>query len=551
MSLHVTLFPPIPTDTARVAKAAFRRKGSIYLTIGDHIGTLFDAVDFSDLYAADGAPGLSPNLLALVLVFAFIEDLSDREAAEAVLARIDWKYALHLSLTDPGFDHSVLHDFRQRLVQHDAASQLFNVVLARLGELGLVRAGGRQRTDGSYVLAASHQLSRLELVRETLADALVALAELDPTWLRGIAQPHWYDRYREAWASGRLPKGQAKRDALALAIGADGCYLLARLAQPEAPRQAQALPEVQLLQQVWAQQFDCCADPVQWCAAEQVPPGAELIVTPQDPEARPGQHGAHAWHGYAVHWTESCDADLPHLLTDARAVPATTPDVKVLPVIQADLAARGLLPAEQLVDAGYMAGHSLVESRTQYGIDLIGRLPAESSWQARQADGVSTAQFQFNWARQEVICPQGQVAPMSPVRFNTAGQPVVDIHFRTAACQDCPLRQRCTQSTAGGRSLKVSIYHDVILAARQRQQTEPFAQVYAQRAGIEGTVSQAVRQHGARRTRYIGLAKTQVQTLLTAIAINVKRAALWLMGRRRAATRPAQLRCLQPIQLAS
>jgi hypothetical protein len=140
---------------------------------------------------------------------------------------------------------------------------------------------------------------------------------------------------------------------------------------------------------------------------------------------------------------------------------------------------------------------------------------------------------------------------MSPVRFNTADQPVVDIHFRTAACQDCPLRPRCTQSTAGGRSLKVSIYHDFILAARLRQQTAPFAHAYAQRAGIEGTVSQTVRQHGARRTRYLGLAKTQVQTLLTAIAINLKRAALWLMGRRRAVTRPGQLRCLQPIQLAA
>jgi transposase len=551
MSLPAVAFPPIPADTARVAKAAFRRKGSIYLTIGEHIGTLFDAVDFSALYAKDGAPGLSPNLLALVLVFAFIEDLSDREAAEAVLARIDWKYALHLSLTDPGFDHSVLHDFRQRLLQHDAAAQLFNVVLARLVELGLVRPGGRQRTDGSYVLAASHQLSRLELVRETLADALGALAELDPTWLPGIAQPHWYDRYREEWASAHLPKGQAKRDALARAIGADGCYLLAALAQAAAPRQASELPEVQVLQQVWAQQFDCTGPNVQVRAPDTLPPGAELIVTPQDPEARPGQHGAQAWHGYAVHWTESCDGDLPHLITDARVVPATTPDVKVLPAIQADLAARGLLPAEQLVDAGYMAGHTLVESRTQHGIDLIGRMPAESSWQARQADGVTTEQFQFNWARQEATCPQGQVARMSPIRCNPAGQPVVDIHFRTAACQDCPLRQRCTQSTAGGRSLKVSIYHDVILAARLRQQTALFGQAYAQRAGIEGTVSQTVRQHGARRTRYLGLAKTHVQTLLTAIAINLKRAALWLMGRRRAVTRPGQLRCLQPIQLAA
>lgn len=551
MSLHTVALPPIPADTARVAKAAFRRKGSLYLTLGDHIGTLFDAVDFSALYAKDGAPGLSPNLLALVLVLAFIEDLSDREAAEAVAARIDWKYALHLALTEPGFDHSVLHDFRQRLLQHDTAPQLFDVVLARLAELGLVRPGGRQRTDGSYVLAASHQLSRLELVRETLADALAALAALDPAWLQGIAQPHWYDRYRAEWASARLPKGQAKRAELVLAIGADGCYLLACLAHPAAPAQAHALPAVQLLQQVWTQQFDCSGSAVQARTPDTLPPGAELIVTPQDPDARPGQHGDHVWHGYAVHWTESCDHDLPPLITDAQAVPATTPDVKVLAAIHAHLAARGMLPAEQLVDAGYMAGQSLVESRTQYGIDLIGRLPAESSWQARQADGVTTEQFQFDWARQQVICPQGQIARMASVRPNAAGQPVVDVQFSAAACRACPVRQRCTQSATGGRSLKVSIYHDAILAGRRRQQTVPFGQVYAQRAGIEGTISQTVQQHGARRTRYIGLAKTQVQTLLTAIAINLKRAALWLMGRRQAARRPAQLRCLQPMHLVA
>jgi transposase len=550
MSLHATPFPPIPADTARVAKAAFRRKGSIYLTIGDRIGTLFDAVDFSDLYAADGAPGIAPNLLALVLVFAFIEDLSDREAAEAVLSRIDWKYALHLSLTDPGFDQSVLHDFRQRLLQHNLAPRLFDLVLTRLGELGLLRPRGQQRTDGSYVLAATHQLNRLELVRETMAVALEALVDRDLAWLQAIAQPHWYERYAEEWATARLPKSPAKRNQLALAIGADGRYLLAALAQPEAPRHTDQLSAVQVLQQVWAQQFECQADKVQWRAPEKIPPGAQLIVTPHDPEARPGQHGEHRWHGYAVHWTESCDADLPHLITDVQAVPAPTPDVKVLPQIQARLAARDLLPAEHIVDQGYMAGHSLVESREQYGIDLIGRSPAESSWQARQPAGMTTEQFQINWARQEVTCPQGQVAHMSPVRRNTASQPVVDVQFNAAQCTGCPLRQRCTQSAAGGRTLKLSIYHDAILANRQRQRSVDFAQTYAHRAGIEGTISQTVHTHGARRTRYVGLAKTQVQTLLTAIAINLKRAALWLVGRPRAASRPSRLSSLRPMQLA-
>jgi transposase len=550
MSLAALPYPPLPADTARVAQAAFRRKGSIYLTIGDRIGTLFDGVDFSVLYATDGAPAIAPNLLALVLVFAYIEDLSDRAAGEAVASRIDWKYALHLPLNHAGFDHSVLHDFRQRLLQHNAGPQLFDVVLVRLAELGLVGPRGRQRTDGSYVLAATHQLSRLELVLETMTEALGALAEPAPDWLRAIAQPHWYARYSEDWASGRLPKGQAQRDALALAIGADGCHLLAALTAADAPGPARQLPEVQVLRQVWAQQFACQDAHVQWRAPEKIPPGAELIVTPHDPDARCGQHGAHAWHGYAVHWTETCDTDRPHLITDAQTVPATTPDVKVLPAIQARLAARQLLPAEQLVDQGFVAGHSLVTSREQYGIDLCGRLPAESSWQARQRDGVTTEQFQIDWAGQQVVCPQGQIARMSPVRDNANGQPVVDIQFRAAQCQPCPLRERCTQSPSGGRTLKLSIYHDVILAARRRQRTAAFARIYAQRAGIEGTVSEAVQQHGARRTRYIGLAKTQLQTLLTAIAINLKRAALWLMGRRRAATRPARLRCLLPVQLA-
>lgn len=550
MSLHIQALPPIPDETVRVAKAAFRRKGNIYLTIGDRIGTLFDDVDFRDVYAADGAPAISANLLALAVVFAFVEDLSDREAAEAVLSRIDWKYALHLSLTDPGFDQSVLHDFRQRLLRNGAALRMFNHLLARLAELNLVRPRGKQRTDGSYVLAATHQLSRLELVSETMAVALEALADYRPLWLQAIAQVHWYDRYSQEWASVRLPKGKEQRNELGLAIAADGFYLLEVLLQADAPSHASELPAVKVLRQVWDQQFELQDGKVQWRAPEKIPPGAELIVTPHDPEVRFSQHGEHTWEGYAAHWTESCDDDLPHLITDAQAVPATTPDVKVLPNIHAQLAQRQLLPAEHIVDQGYMAGHSLVKSRADYGIDLIGRMPAESSWQAKQPDGLSIDQFHIDWVRQQAVCPQGQNSRYWSAHDNEYGQPVVDIQFAKATCAVCPLRPRCTHATTAGRILRVSIYHDAILAARQRQRTLQFRQSYARRSGIEGTVSETV-HHGARRTRYIGLAKTLLQTLLTAIAIDLKRAALWLMGRHRAATRPSRLRCLQLIQSAA
>jgi len=178
MSLQPAPLPSLPAATARVAKAAFKRKGNVYLTIGDQLGALFDDVDFACLYAADGAPALSPNLIALVTIFQFMENMPDAEAADAVRSRIDWKYALHLALDDMGFDSSVLSDFRGRLEQHGQ-------VLKRLAALGLVKKGGKQRTDSAAVLAATQLLNRVHLVAETMRLAVEALSVYRPEWLMG------------------------------------------------------------------------------------------------------------------------------------------------------------------------------------------------------------------------------------------------------------------------------------------------------------------------------------------------------------------------------
>ncbi len=551
MSLQAQSWPAVPEDTAQVVRAVFKRKGSLYITIGDQIGPLFADVDFSDMYAADGKPAVSPNLLALVVIFQFMEDLSDRDAADAVRTRLDWKYALRLPLNDTGFEASVLSDFRQRLLAQDAGRRLFEQVLQRLVAMGLLRKGGKQRTDGSYVLSAARRLTRLELAIETLQAALEALAETAPDWLRSIAQPHWYERYSQNWSTFRLPKKAEEREVLAAEVAADGSYLLAQLAESPAPRRATQLAEVALLQQVWSQQFEMVNGKLQWRPVDKIPPGAERIVTPHDPEARSGMHGEHAWEGYATHWTETCDDDLPHLITDAEVVTAPTPDVRLLDGIHERLAQRDLLPKEHLVDGAYVAGHTLVDSRDKYGINLIGRMAPEVSWQARQAGGITSDQFQIDWARQEATCPQGQKAVRWYPHTSDDGQPVILIHFPKPVCATCPLRQNCTRGTQQGRTMQISIYHETILAARQRQRSAAFQKDYARRSGIEGTVSETVRNHDARRSRYIGLAKTRLQALLTAIAIDLKRAAFWLMGRLRAATRPNRLDCLRPAQLAA
>lgn len=546
MSVHITPFPALPEDTARLAKAVFKRKGNVYLTIGDQLGALFDNVDFAALYAADGKPAVSPNLLALVLVFQFMENLPDRETADAVRSRIDWKYALHLPLADTGFDDSVLSEFRERLTEHETALRMFEAVLVRLQALGLLRKGGKQRTDASYVLGATQVLSRVQLVAETMRLALEALADERPAWLRRIALPHWYERYSLVLTGFRLPRTKEKQEALALEIGQDGFHLLAALAAADVPESTRQLAAVQLLVQIWQQQFEQHADGPHWRSMAAKAPAAQQIVTPHDPEVRFTTHRSHDWEGYQTHWTETCDADQPHLITHVATPAATTVDVELIPEIHAALAKLKLLPAEHLVDNGYTSAENILASWRRYGVRLVGPVGPGGNWQAGLPDGMTLDQFQLDWQQHQATCPQGKVSQRWRDYRNADGTRWSKIYFVKADCAACPVRERCTKSTQKGRCLRVSALHPLMQAARQYQTTPEFKQEYALRAGIEGTVSAAVRSHGARRSRYRGQAKTYLQALLTAIAINVKRSALWLMGQRPGQTRPPSLACLAP-----
>ena len=236
MSLKPTPIEPVPEGTARVARAAFR-KGNPLLKLRDELGAIFADADFADLFPKLGQPGLPPWRLALVTLLQFREDLPDRRAAEAVRARIDWKYLLGLELDDPGFDHSVLCEFRARLLEGGAEERLLGKLLEACQARGLLKARGRQRSDTTHVLAAIRTLNRLELVGETLRAALNELATVAPDWLRAAAPKAWYERYALRVEDGRLPRSAAEREAYARTVGGDGFALLDRLDEPATPEE--------------------------------------------------------------------------------------------------------------------------------------------------------------------------------------------------------------------------------------------------------------------------------------------------------------------------
>ena len=547
MSLQSPLGYAIPEQTILVARAAFP-KGNPYMQMHDTLGPIYINPDFAALFPTTGQPAEAPAQLALITIMQFAEGLSDAQAADAVRGRIDWKYALALELTDPGFDASVLCEFRKRLITGNAELLLFETMLTLFRQQGLIKAKGRQRTDSTHVLAAIQTLNRLECVGETLRQALNTLATAVPDWLHSWVPVEWFERYSQRFAEYRLPTGKPARAALAEQMGSDGLQLLRRVYDPSAPTWVQHVPAVQVLRRVWVQQFYAPTDKqtVRWRSAEDLPPAAHLVRTPYDPDARYSKKRDTEWTGYKVHLTETCDDDLPNLLTDVTTMPAPSADYEVVPTIQDNLASRQVTPGEQFVDAGYVSADLLISSRTEHGIELLGPVAADPSWQAKAGSGFAAAQFVLDWDAQQARCPQGQQSVGWRERTDRHGHASVQITFDRLACAACACRAQCTRSARLPRSLLVrEREHAVALqAARNRQHTEEFKAQYARRAGIEGTISQGTHTGGLRRSRYIGFVKTRLMHLLLGAAINFMRVAAWLAERPRARTRQSAFAAL-------
>src|SRR6266568_2465746 len=245
MSMQPRPWPEVPATTARVARMAFR-KGALAIRARDELGAWCDDGAFAGAYGVRGKPGISPAQLAMVTVLQFTENLTDRQAADAVRGRLDWKYCLGLELEDEGFDFSVLSEFRARLIAGNLELALLDLLLGRLKELGLVKAGGRQRTDSTHVLGRIRGLNRLELAGETVRAALEALAAAAPDWLAGVIDSSWQRAYGQRIDGARLPASQAARADLAVRYGRDGYHLLERAYSPAAPACVRDPPAVQV-----------------------------------------------------------------------------------------------------------------------------------------------------------------------------------------------------------------------------------------------------------------------------------------------------------------
>lgn len=422
LDLRMTLHPvnqwEIPAQTAKIASASFP-KGNMYMKMYDELGVLYADSEFAALFPTTyGKSAMSPGKLALITVMQFAEGLSDRQAADAVRSRIDWKYALGLEITDSGFDCSVLSEFRARLCELDS---------------------------------------------------------------------------------------------------------------------------VETLRKVWRQQYTFDHSGLIWRDPDRtgLPPNSICIESPYDIEARNSSKREINWTGYKVHLSETCDEQTPNLITHVETTAATTPDGEITSMIHQQLAQKDLLPQEHYVDAAYVDAYQLVESNQAYQVSLVGPVAVDTSWQAKLKTGFDVSAFVIDWDKQVAICPQGNSSRLWRTARDCNHNPLIEIVFERKTCAACPVRNLCTSSATAARKIKLRPRdeYQALVERRHQQQTPQFQQNYARRAGVEGTISQGVGRFDLRRTRYFGLAKTHLQHIATACAINLSRFFDWSNHATKARTR--------------
>jgi transposase len=554
MSMKPSPLPePDPQIAASIqAKYYGKRKVPVPLAVairdkmGD--GWLADE-DFAALYGKRGRPGYSPLVLALVTTLQFAEDLTDRGAAVKIADSEAWRYLLGLQPGDPGPDHSVLPEFRAKLAEGGAERAVFDAQLAWLKKEGLVKAGGKQRADSTGVIAAVASLTRLELAGEAVRAALEALAAAHPAWTASVLDEGWLRRYGTPVTSWKPPMGEKKRAELALAYGKDGYALLSAVDDPGSPHWLREIPAVAVLRTVLDQNYLKAAgeDGTEVITRREkgpsfedggLPPADTRIASPYDLDARWGSKRNEFWLGYKLHVTETCDdrppcgcggtcgkgcaaAAFPNLVTDVATTPSTVNDVEMTAVIDDHLAAAGLLPARLYEDSGYLSTELLVSERRRRGVTLVGPLLRDTSAQARAGNGYARADFAVDYDAGKVTCPQGKTSSAwSPCTQN--GKAKIVAAFSARDCGPCPARGLCLTgktSTRRQMSLDPRDLAEAQAANREQEKTRSFAADYARRAGIEGTMNQAVR-HGARRARYRGLPKVRLEHAFMAAALN-------------------------------
>jgi len=464
-----------------------------------HVFSHFTDEQFAGMYKERGRYPVSPRFLACICILQSMFRASDRQAVENTIMRRDWRIALGIGRDYKGFCPTVLVRFRARLLAHDGAQEVFDTVIGRVEQLGLLRNRQRVRVDATHLLADVSWLSRCEMVREAIRVTVCDLYDRHPELHDRVDLLGLYDRYgEEHW----LGPGR-ENDQTLIEFGRDAKALLA-LCGELAVKGKQEL--AQILEENYTFPEDGSPQPVE--ASELA---SDRIATPHDAELRCAKKGDKMWLGDKVHLVETADPGCVNFILDLLVTAGRVADLTVVERLGWRLRSRYPWARRLLADGGYAAAANSTICEA-LGIDLVCPPHPEPN-----TGLIPASEFNINFKERYALCPEGHRSCSWSPNGNK-----VNIRFPVTACRDCPRRDECTRSKRG-RHMGISKDYEQLQRDRERAARLGHAAEYRNRAAIEGTISEAVRCCGLRRSRYRGSPKRRLHAYLAATALNVRR----------------------------
>ena len=493
----------------------FLRSDDICFTIQKEIAPLVDVTDFEEMYREGGRPPVSPRILILVLIMQYIERLSDRAAAANLRYRLDWKIAFGLELDFAGIHPTTLVYFRDRLLASNRASYAFDKVLGHLGNVGLIKKNAKQRIDSTHVIGLVRELSRIELLHESLRVFCQEIEQYKSQLSSSVLVDH-LEYYSDKISIRGISDAQKERFVNDAGRAMQG-FIAWDASTSQLP--VKDLESYKILVTVFNQNFvnedgdrPESTNPIK---LKKIATGKDHVSSPHEPEARNANKGRKKWIGYKAQVAETT-SDSPgdiNFITFIDVSPATEYDGQVVQDFINDQESRDILPSIVYGDTHYNSSENIIDAASK-GVVLKGPvapIPGEKSTS-------KNAGFSVNLAEKTVTCPQGE---QSDITWQWSDGRV-RATIPNESCDVCKEMEKCVPEP-GGKLVVLRPESELLNLRRALMETQEFKNEMHRRNGIEGTISGLVRGQGMRRSRHRGKNKLQLQLKFTGAAANIIR----------------------------
>ncbi len=470
----------------------FLRSEDLCFTIQHEIAPRINITDFEVMYSEGGRPPVSPKVMILILILQYLERLSDRAAAHNLRYRLDWKIALGLELDFKGIHPTSLVYFRDRLLASDKAGYAFDLVIEHLVAVGLIKKGAKQRIDSTHIIGNVRELSRLELLHETLRLFSLSAKDAGKTLGPGLLDTLKY--YSEDISIRGISEQQrtkyAREAGLAMKVFIDW---VTRLPQSS---KLKTDASFETLTQVFAQNFQDDGSDPEGPNLIKIATGKDHICSPHEVDARYANKVGSVWLGYKAQVAETIPAAEGDVsfLTFIDVQEATQHDSTAAAEYVAYQGEKQTMPSEVYADTHYNSSAN-IEFLAAEGIQLKGPVtpvPVKEAHEKNQG-------FELDVKQRKIICPEGKETS----RFTLWRDGRASGTFSKEACQSCSNSAAC-QPEKGGKRIVIRPESDLLKQRRALMATEEFKLDMHKRNGIEGTLSGLVRGNGMRRSRYRG-----------------------------------------------